>query len=97
MTELEWRRLRNLTARQIINELFRDGFELYNQRGACQRYLHPDGRRVTVTVHHGSDTAERSEGGMLCSLGMGLTLYTVVSQVEAIVRRTRDFIRNPMA
>jgi predicted RNA binding protein YcfA (HicA-like mRNA interferase family) len=56
MTDVEWRGLRNLTARQIVNALIRDGFEFYNQRGAHQRYRHADGRRVTVTFHHASDT-----------------------------------------
>ena len=56
MTEIQWRRLRNLTAREIINALTRDGFVFYNQRGSHQRYRHPDGRRVTVTFHHAGNT-----------------------------------------
>jgi predicted RNA binding protein YcfA (HicA-like mRNA interferase family) len=56
MSEIEWRRIRNLTARQIINALTRDGFVFYNQRGSHQRYRHTDGRRVTVTFHRASDT-----------------------------------------
>ena len=56
MSEIEWRRLRNLTAREIINALARDGFTFYNQRGSHQRYRHADGRRVTVTYHRASDT-----------------------------------------
>lgn len=53
---IEWRQLRNLTAREIINALRRDGFALFNQSGAHQRYRHPDGRRVTLTFHHAGDT-----------------------------------------
>jgi predicted RNA binding protein YcfA (HicA-like mRNA interferase family) len=56
MSEIEWRRLRNLTAREIINALSRDGFVFYNQRGSHQRYRHADGRRVTVTFHRAGDT-----------------------------------------
>ena len=56
MIDIEWRRLRNLTAREIINALIRDGFEFYNQSGSHQRYRHPDGRRVTVTFHRASET-----------------------------------------
>ena len=37
----------------------RDGFYLNRQRGSHQRYHHPDGRRVTVTFHHFSDTFPR--------------------------------------
>jgi predicted RNA binding protein YcfA (HicA-like mRNA interferase family) len=55
MSQIEWRRVRNLTAREIINALTRDGFVFYNQRGSHQRYRHADGRRVTVTFHHASD------------------------------------------
>ncbi len=56
MSDIEWRRLRNLTAREVINALIRDGFALYNQRGSHQRYRHADGRRVTVTFHRAGDT-----------------------------------------
>ena len=56
MNDIEWRRLRSLTARQIINALARDGFAFHNQRGSHQRYRHADGRRVTVTYHRAGDT-----------------------------------------
>ena len=56
MSEIEWRAVRNLTAREIISGLIRDGFVLHNQRGSHQRYRHPDGRRVTVTFHRAGDT-----------------------------------------
>jgi predicted RNA binding protein YcfA (HicA-like mRNA interferase family) len=56
MSDIEWRRLRNLTAREIINALARDGFAFHNQRGSHQRYRHADGRRVTVTYHRASET-----------------------------------------
>ena len=56
MNTIDWRQLRSITARQIINALVRDGFDLHNQRGSHQRYHHVDGRRVTVTFHHPGDT-----------------------------------------
>lgn len=56
MSIIEWRRLRNLTAREVINALIRDGFVPHNQRGSHQRYRHADGRRVTVTFHRAGDT-----------------------------------------
>ena len=55
---LDYSRLRNLTARQIIAALLHDGFQLRRQKGSHQRYVHPDGRRVTVTYHRSSDTFE---------------------------------------
>ena len=55
---LDYSRLRNFTARQIIAALLHDGFHLRRQKGSHQRYVHPDSRRVTVTYHRSSDTFE---------------------------------------
>jgi predicted RNA binding protein YcfA (HicA-like mRNA interferase family) len=56
MNEIDWSLLRSLTARELISALIRDGFFLRSQTGSHQRYRHPDGRRVTVSFHHPSDT-----------------------------------------
>jgi predicted RNA binding protein YcfA (HicA-like mRNA interferase family) len=56
MSEIDWSRLRSLTARELISALIRDGFSLRSQEGSHQRYRHPDGRRVTVSFHRPSDT-----------------------------------------
>ena len=53
---IDYSRLRSLTARELIAALIRDGFELRSQKGSYQHYRHPDGRRVTVSFHHPSDT-----------------------------------------
>ena len=53
---IDYRRLRTLTAREIIRALIQDGFYLRRQRGSHQRYQHSDGRRVTVSFHKASDT-----------------------------------------
>jgi predicted RNA binding protein YcfA (HicA-like mRNA interferase family) len=50
--------LRSLTARELISALARDGFVLDRQAGAHQLYLHPDGRRVTVSFHRPGATFE---------------------------------------
>jgi predicted RNA binding protein YcfA (HicA-like mRNA interferase family) len=34
----------------------RDGFSLRSQSGSHQRYVHSDGRRVTVSFHRPGDT-----------------------------------------
>jgi predicted RNA binding protein YcfA (HicA-like mRNA interferase family) len=78
MSEIEWRRLRNLTAREIVNALMRDGFVFYNQRGSHQRYRHPDGRRVTVTFHRASDT---------------FAIGTLRSMIETQAQWTEDDLR----
>lgn len=53
---IEYGRLRSLTARQLTAALTTDGFALRRQRGSHRRYAHPDGRRVTLSFHHASDT-----------------------------------------
>jgi predicted RNA binding protein YcfA (HicA-like mRNA interferase family) len=53
---IDYARLRSVTARQIASALSKDGFELQRQKGSHRHYRHPDGRRVTLTFHHSSDT-----------------------------------------
>ena len=53
---IDWSALRSVRARELISALIRDGFFLRSQSGSHQRYRHPDGRRVTVSFHHASDT-----------------------------------------
>ena len=53
--DIDWSRLRSLTARQLINALIRDGFILRRQSGAHQHYRHSDGRRVTISYHRTGD------------------------------------------
>jgi predicted RNA binding protein YcfA (HicA-like mRNA interferase family) len=55
---LDYRRLRSITAREFANALRRDGFKLIRQKGSHQRYVHADGRRVTLTFHGSGDTFE---------------------------------------
>ena len=55
---INYARLRSLTARELISALARDGFVLDRQTGAHQLYLHPDGRRVTVSFHRPGETFE---------------------------------------
>ena len=53
---IEYAKLRSLTARRLIAALTAAGFTLKRQRGSHRRYAHPDGRRVTLSFHHASDT-----------------------------------------
>jgi len=48
---IDYRQLRNVSAREIISALVRDGFALDRGDGSPQIYYHPDGRRVTVVFH----------------------------------------------
>ena len=56
MSEFPWLQLRSLTVREIIKALNKDGFSIRSQSGSHQRYCHSDGRSITVTFHHLSDT-----------------------------------------
>lgn len=53
---VDYSRLRSLTARHFIAALVTDGFVLHRQKGSHRHYKHTDGRRVTVSFHHASDT-----------------------------------------
>ena len=53
---VDYSRLRSLTARQLAAALQADGFLLKRQKGSHRHYVHPDGRRVTLSFHHASDT-----------------------------------------
>ena len=56
MTETDYSQLRSVTARRISAALERDGFVLARQAGSHRHYKHADGRRVTLSFHHSSDT-----------------------------------------
>ncbi len=53
---MDYSKLRSVKARQIVRVLERDGFRLRRQKGSHRHYKHRDGRRVTVSFHHSSDT-----------------------------------------
>jgi predicted RNA binding protein YcfA (HicA-like mRNA interferase family) len=56
---IDYKQLRNLTPREIVSALVRDGFTFDRGSGSHQIYYHPDGRRVTVVFHGGSSTFTR--------------------------------------
>jgi predicted RNA binding protein YcfA (HicA-like mRNA interferase family) len=78
MSELDWKRLRGLTAREIVNALLRDGFVHRASATSHQRFHHPDGRRVTVTFHRPGDT---------------FAIGTLRSMIETQARWTEDDLR----
>jgi predicted RNA binding protein YcfA (HicA-like mRNA interferase family) len=56
MSEIDYSKLRSLTAGKLITALKWDGFRGKRRRGSHRRYAHADGRRVTVTFHHPGQT-----------------------------------------
>ena len=53
---VDFSKLRSVTARQLASALQADGFQLQRQKGSHRHYRHLDGRRVTLSFHHSSDT-----------------------------------------
>lgn len=56
MSQIDFSRLRSLSAQQLVRALRRDGFNLERQAGSHRQYYHQDGRRVTVSYHRSGDT-----------------------------------------
>ena len=57
MTSADLSSLRSLTARKLIRALEKDGFYAESRGSAHQQFYNAnDGRRITVTYHHASDT-----------------------------------------
>ncbi len=57
--EINYGLLRNLSARDMISALVRDGFAFDRGDGSHQIYCHADGRRVTVMFHGAGNTFTR--------------------------------------
>jgi predicted RNA binding protein YcfA (HicA-like mRNA interferase family) len=53
---VDYPKLRSVTARQLASALQADGFQVQRQKGSHRNYRHPDGRRVTLSFHHSSET-----------------------------------------
>ena len=53
---MDFSQLKSLTVRELISALEKDGFLCSRTVGSHHRYIHEDGRAVTVTVHRASDT-----------------------------------------
>ena len=75
---VDFSRLRSLTARQLVSALQADGYFLKRQKGSHRHYVHPDGRRVTLSFHHASDTFRAG---------------TLRSMIELQARWTEDDLR----
>ena len=56
MSEIDYSKIRSLTAKRLISALKKDGFNLDRTSGSHHQYLHHDKRRVTVSYHHSGDT-----------------------------------------
>ncbi len=53
---VDYSQLRSVTARQLASSLQADGFQLQRQKGSHRHNRLTDGRRVTLSFHHSSDT-----------------------------------------
>lgn len=53
---INYSRLRGIDARDVTRALRADGFRFVRQQGSHHRFVHPDGRRVTVAYTRMGDT-----------------------------------------
>jgi len=53
---IDYSKLRGLTTRKLVLALLKDEFSLVRQSGSHKIFRHPDGRRVTLSYHKGSQT-----------------------------------------
>lgn len=51
-----WKQLKNKTADDLITALLKDGFKLADIVRTERIYRHPDGRKVSIHYHKGSQT-----------------------------------------
>ena len=75
---IDYQKLRSLTGRELVAALKQDGFYFVRQRGSHQRFLHSDGRRVTVAPHSRGDT---------------FAVKTLKSMIEDQARWTEDDLK----
>jgi predicted RNA binding protein YcfA (HicA-like mRNA interferase family) len=75
---IDYSQLRNLSARELIRALAKDGFTLDRQTGSHQLYYHPDGRRVTVSFHSPGETFK---------------IKTLKAMIELQAKWTKDDLR----
>ena len=70
---INYAKLRNLPAREIVAALTHDGFPLDRQVGSHRHDLHQDRRRVTVSFHQPGDTFRRKTLHAIIELQAGWT------------------------
>lgn len=51
-----WNQLKNKATNDLIRALLKDGFKLVDKIRTERIYRHPDGRKVTIHYHKGSET-----------------------------------------
>lgn len=53
---MDYRKLRSITTRKLIQALLKDGFAHERTKGSYRQFVHPDGRNVTIPYHGGAKT-----------------------------------------
>lgn len=56
--------------KELIRVLEKLGFFKYHQVGSHAQYKHLDGRRITVSIHHGKDIGKKMLRGIIDDLDM---------------------------
>ncbi len=74
--------LRPLRAREIVRKLERAGFALRRQSGSHARYIHPDGRGVSIPEGAGHPKAFSSASAWASQKPMSISRYIVAAVVR---------------
>ena len=67
-------------AEEFRRAAMRLGFERSRQTGGHERWIHPDGRAVTIPLHGGSDIGAPLFYKILSQLGIGLDEFRRLRQ-----------------
>lgn len=68
--------------RELIRVLERLGFFEHHRVGSHAQFKHPDGRRVTIPVHHGRDVKPGMLRGIVGDLDMTVEEFVRVLKSE---------------
>lgn len=63
-------RLPVIKAKELIRVLYKLGFFEHHRVGSHAQFKHPDGRRITVTIHGGKDVKSGTLRGIIDDLKM---------------------------
>lgn len=64
--------------KDLVRILGRIGFVLFHQVGSHAQFRHPDGRRVTVSIHAGQEIKRKTLRGIIADLDMTLEEFIIL-------------------
>lgn len=65
-------------SKELVRVLNRLGFIISNQVGSHAQFKHPDGRRVTISIHTGQEVKRKTFRGIIADLGITMEEFVVL-------------------